>query len=282
MGMGTDAKQYSVFADSMADMTYEEVASAARDGAVVLWGLGVIEEHGPHLPLGTDVYIPTAVLRRVRAIFKERGIASVIVPPFCWGVNKVTGRFPGTFQVRPEIMVELMLDVYASLRKDGFDNAYCLSGHGDLAHIRTIHAAAQLGRSKIGIASHILVAPAIEARLSDGASDPSIVVYDPPSLGNSKFLDIHAGEWETSQMWASFPALVRDDVAKGLKSTDLGQQDLEVWRRGDEHAVRTTPQGYFGDPAAARPERGALQLEQQAQAIAAAIIGRRNPPATGR
>lgn len=46
---------YSVFHDAMADMTYPEIERAARNGAVALWGLGVIEQHGPHLPLATDV-----------------------------------------------------------------------------------------------------------------------------------------------------------------------------------------------------------------------------------
>src|SRR5215475_3977895 len=52
---------YSIFAGTTADMTYTSYASAIRDGAVGLWALGVIEEHGPHLPLASDVYVPTAV-----------------------------------------------------------------------------------------------------------------------------------------------------------------------------------------------------------------------------
>ena len=57
---------YSIFHGTMADMTFPEVMQAAADRAVVLWGLGVIEQHGPHLPLGTDVYMPSALLRRVQ------------------------------------------------------------------------------------------------------------------------------------------------------------------------------------------------------------------------
>src|SRR5215475_4693807 len=52
---------YSIFAGTSADMTYTAYASAIKDGAVGLWALGVIEEHGPHLPLASDVYVPTAV-----------------------------------------------------------------------------------------------------------------------------------------------------------------------------------------------------------------------------
>ena len=57
---------YSMFHDTMADMTYPEVERAARAGACALWALGVIEQHGPHLPLGTDVYVTMARLRRAR------------------------------------------------------------------------------------------------------------------------------------------------------------------------------------------------------------------------
>ena len=48
-------------------------AGARGEGrAVVLWGLGVIEQHGPHLPLGTDVYMPSELLRRVRKQLARR------------------------------------------------------------------------------------------------------------------------------------------------------------------------------------------------------------------
>src|SRR5688572_13614408 len=84
----------SVFSGTMAEMTYKELEEATRNGAVALWALGSIEEHGPHLPLATDVYIPTAQLLPVQQRLAERKIESVIVPAYYWGVNQVTGSFP--------------------------------------------------------------------------------------------------------------------------------------------------------------------------------------------
>src|SRR5262249_15785013 len=101
----------SVFAGTLADMTYVELDEAGRRGAVALWALGVMEEHGPPLPLGTDVYVPTAQLLQVQRKLGEKKISSVIVPAYYWGVNHVTGSFPGSIDVRPEVMTELMLDV---------------------------------------------------------------------------------------------------------------------------------------------------------------------------
>ena len=47
---------YSIFHETMADMTYPEIEAAAKRHAILLWPMGVIEEHGPQLPLGTDIY----------------------------------------------------------------------------------------------------------------------------------------------------------------------------------------------------------------------------------
>jgi len=75
---------------------------------VVLWGLGVIEQHGPHLPAGTDVYMPSELLRRVRTILATKGVSSVIMPPFLLGGESGERIVSGSFVVRPEIMIELM------------------------------------------------------------------------------------------------------------------------------------------------------------------------------
>ena len=53
------------------------------------------------------------------------------MPPFYWGVNQVSGLFPGSFVVRPETMIELMVDLIKSLKKDSFAKLFCVSGHGD-------------------------------------------------------------------------------------------------------------------------------------------------------
>src|SRR3954447_4978007 len=105
---------YSIFRETMADMTFPELAEAAANRAIVLWGLGVIEQHGPHLPLATDVYLPYVLLRQCRQLLAARGIESLLMPPFYWGVNHVTGLFPGSFEVRPAVMLELMVDLIKS------------------------------------------------------------------------------------------------------------------------------------------------------------------------
>ena len=264
---------YSIFHDTMADMTYPEVEQAARDGATLLWGLGVIEQHGPHLPLGTDVYVPSVRLKRVRQLLEEKGISALIVPPFYWGINHVTGGFPGTFQVRPQTMIDLMADVIASVKKDGFRSMFCLSGHGDAMHNRTLDEGVRRGREETGVDVCVVLSRSLAERLGCDLAAPHLVVTE-AERPTGQFVDVHAGNWETSVVWGCYPDLVRQDVIPTLRSTDYGPADLAEWRKGGEATMRKTPHGYLGDPASANPERGRASLEREAGLIANAIAAR--------
>ena len=71
----------NIFVGTIAEMTWYEVEAAAKNGAVLLWAFGVIEQHGPHLPTGTDVYLAgTAARSPSRA--RQAGIQALIVPPY--------------------------------------------------------------------------------------------------------------------------------------------------------------------------------------------------------
>jgi creatinine amidohydrolase len=262
---------YSIFHETMADMTYPEVERAAREGAVALWSLAVIEEHGPHLPLGTDVYLPYVRLRQVRRLLLDRGVKSVIVPAYFWGVNHVTGGFPGSINIRPGVMVELMTDVFRSLFKDGFRTVFCHSGHGDALHNRTIDAAVQLARADIGLDACIVLDAGLARRLGHELPQPHLVVTptDPP-VGDT-FMDVHAGDWETSVLWGFYPGLVKDEISRTLPATNFAPEDLAEWRKGGEHTQRKTPAGYLGNPAAADPQRGRQIMERDTVLIADAI-----------
>jgi creatinine amidohydrolase len=265
---------YSIFHETMADMTFPDLVQAAADRAVVLWGLGVIEQHGPHLPLATDVYMPAALLRQVRHLLRDRGVASVIMPPFYWGVNHVTGMFPGSFEVRPQIMVELMVDLIKSLKKDSFSTLFCVSGHGDALHNRTLLDGLRRGTAESGVTGYFVGAPAFFKRLGFDPADPCLLPTATEVARHSAYFDVHAGMFETSPMWAIYPDLVRTELLPGLKSTDFDAADMAEWRKGRGEALRKTPDGYLGDPAASDPEMGARMMAEQATIVADAIAAR--------
>lgn len=279
----------NIFADTIAEMTWMEVEQAAKDGAVLLWAFGVIEQHGPHLPTGTDVYIPQARLQETKRILAERGIQALIVPPYYWGVNVVSAAFPASYQVRPQTMKALMGDVFASFARDGFQSVFCFSGHGDRLHNLTIHEGICEAVAETGMDISFVVDTALQLRLGLSPVDPCLTIhksgsgtlfgaltaspsaFDEDEDKPPRFIDVHAGQWETSMMLCTCPDLVHDEVRRTLLSTDYGPEDLEQWRKGFEHARQKTPLGYLGDPAAATVDEGRRSLLQSAIRAADAI-----------
>ncbi len=273
------ASSPSVFAGTMAEMTYIELEAATRNGAVALWALGAIEEHGPHLPLATDVYVPTAQLLQVQQRLAQQKISSVIVPAYYWGVNRVTGSFSGSIDIRPEVMTELMTDVFRSLSKAGFKQVFCITGHYDAAHSRAIIEAVRLANRAEDIEANYVVPKPLAFRLGLKVGDAGFILVGPPANAAPTRPDIHAGQAETSMLLSIAPDVVRSEIMPSLKPTDLMPEDVEVWRKGYEHAKRITPLGYLGDPASADAAAGSKRVADEAaafaDAIAASVVGAR-------
>lgn len=263
----------SVFQDTIAEMTYPEVEAALQRGAIGLWATGVIEQHGPHLPTGTDVYIPSARLRAVRTLLAAEGTEALILPPFYWGVNFVSGAFPASIKVRAEVMVELLTDVMKSMAGDGMRHLFLISGHNDRAHNEAVLAAVRKGRLESGLAPCFVCDAAIVRRLGLQPDDPHVLPFDSPpdEAAAGPWLDVHAGGWETSIMLGYNAEVVREDQLRDLPATDLGPDDLAAWRKGWQVARRVTPRGYFGAPATASARRGVDVIEGEARAIAQAL-----------
>ncbi|MFI0404752.1 creatininase family protein [Actinomadura sp. 3N508] len=279
--MTGDGAGGNVFAGTLAELTWHEVDRAARSGAVLLWAFGVIEQHGPHLPGGTDVYIPVARLRTVQGLLAERGVDALIAPPYYWGINVVSGAFPASYNVRPELMREVMVDLLAGMARDGFRHVFCFSGHGDALHNRTIHEGIRAACERTDADASFVTEPALARRIGLDLDDPYLTLCGPDEPPPDGPPDVHAGRWETSLMMHLHPELVREEVRAGLEPSGTGQHELAIWRKGHEHARRVTPDGYLGDPAAAGADQGrrihAAAAEHAAYAIESRL--RRSPSA---
>jgi creatinine amidohydrolase len=265
----------AILSGTMAEMTYVELEAAARDGAVALWALGAIEEHGPHLPLATDVYVPTAQLRLTQQQLAAQKIGSVVVPAYYWGVNNVTGAFPGSIHIRPEIMVELMTDVFRSLARAGFKEIFCITGHYDAAHGRALIEAVRRANQTGIIKAYFVVPKPLGTRLALKEGEAGFLLIEPSTGPAPAHPDLHAGEGETSAVLAIAPDLVHKDIASKLAATDLTAKDVDEWRKGQQRAKEITPQGYLGAPARADAASGAARLELDARRITEAIVSTR-------
>ena len=263
----------SVFAGTFAELTYPAYEEAIARGAVALVPVGVIEQHGPHLPLGTDVYASFRLCRLLVPRLARGGVEALICPPLFWGVNEVTSAFPGSIRVRPEVVAGLVHDVLTSLLDDGFTRVYVVNHHGDRRHnevlrsvLLDLHAEGRRGVRWIEEARHV-------ERVGGRCDEPIWVAFDEPPEATAVLateLGVHAHDQETALVAHYHPGLVDHDALAGLEPTRLGPADLERWRRGGAHAREVTPRGYFGDPHPG--ERTWQWAELRADAMAGAVL----------
>ena len=184
-------------------------------------------------------YVPTAQLRQAQQKLAAQKISSVIVPAYYWGVNNVTGAFPGSIHIRPEIMTELMTDVFRSLARAGFKEIFCITGHYDAAHGRALIEGVRRANQAGIIKAHFVVPKPLGIRLGLQPGETGFLLIEPSGGPAPTHPDLHAGEGETSAILAVAPDLVHKDIAAKLPSTDLTMKDVEEWRKGQERAKRS-------------------------------------------
>lgn len=249
---------YSIFTDTMADMNWKEIEEKGNAKVPVLFPLGVIEEHGPHLPLGTDIYLSYAICKKIKYKLIKLKTDCLIAPPYYWGINHCTGSFPGTFSLKPETMIMALTDIFENLHQFGFDQVYCVNQHGDALHVNTIINSIKAANEKFNMSIRLLMEPydlytyGLSGKedfimLDNAAYSPELFAEDDANEKN--LLDIHAGALETAAMEYFYPDAVRKEIVNQLKSYSLTESSLKVWIAGGEAVKNVVPLGYAGNPA---------------------------------
>jgi creatinine amidohydrolase len=109
----------------LATHTTTTAAEAFSNAEVAVVPTGSVEQHGPALPLGTDLYSAAAVAESVA----ERDDVA-LTPPIPVGVSAHHRQFHGTLSVTPETFEDYAHDVVASLAEHGVRKAVFANGHG--------------------------------------------------------------------------------------------------------------------------------------------------------
>ncbi|HUV61261.1 MAG TPA: creatininase family protein [Thermoplasmata archaeon] len=215
-------------------MNFDEITSKAfselvKDDPLVILPIGATEEHGSHLPLGTDSFQCEYVVERLAEEFD-----ALVLPPIRYGECRSTRKFPGTISLRAETVQALVTDILSELARNGVSKVIVLSGHAGSGHM----AALKLGANRV-VEQH----PDMRVMV---LSDYDIA-YD---LAGQEFPanDGHAGLIETSRVLGIMPDLVGEDRPVGDT-------------RPPKFMVVDDPQSYFptgvmGDSREASAEKG--------------------------
>lgn len=245
------------FSNTMAHMNWEQIREAGAKDVPVLFPLGVIEEHGPHLPLGSDILWSNYICGEVKRTLHENGKEALIAPPYYYGVNHCTGAFPGSFSLKPETFEQVLFEIFCNLHDFGFTQVYCFNYHGDPVHVGSILNAIKKANSELGMKiRYVMEAMDLEMNGLKGDED-FLYVFAPQykmewfeggDASEQGLLDIHAGAFETGILHYMYPGLVDVDKAKTLDSYSLTYENLDKWMEGKESTLEVVPLGYAGNP----------------------------------
>ena len=242
-----------------AEHTWEEVRAAAREGALAVLPCGSTEQHGPMLPLDTDVRIAQRMAEDgARVAWERYQVRALVLPVLPFGLASHHLAFAGTITFEPETYITLLAEILRSVVRHGFRRIAVVSGHGgnmpgiDLAMAKIVHEF----RDRM----------ALRVAQFNGHQDPEFaarsreMMQDQPSEEQP---GIHASRWETSETLADRPELVRRErmVRPTLK---LAQVPEWTWMT---HELSET--GAFGDPSLAVAELGHRTWEAWAEAVGA-------------
>ena len=242
---------------SLDELTASQVAALDRERTIVILPVGMLEQHGPHLPIGADtfgvVYEGNGAARRVARDLV--GWSVVMMPPINYGqsgANRLGDqRFhPGTYSIRQATLRAMVADIGAQLAANGFKWIFVTNGHGAPTHNIALNEACDFVSDTYGVTMLHLTAlfradPKIQA-IGDGITARHFSADEIRSFG----MDVHAGVGETSGMLAVRPDLVRP-VYKTLPSR--AGTSIDELR---SIAMRPDWQGYLSSPAKATAAYG--------------------------
>ncbi|HUS00186.1 MAG TPA: creatininase family protein, partial [Chitinophagaceae bacterium] len=132
----------------VSELTSEKIKSLDKEKTIVLLTGGILEEHGPYLPVFTDGYWNEKFRDTLAKTIASRPDLNVLIFPTIplgnSGANDVGLKysFPGTFTVRFETLRSIFMDLATELGEQGFKYIFVIHGHGAPNHQRAIDQAA--------------------------------------------------------------------------------------------------------------------------------------------
>jgi creatinine amidohydrolase len=230
-------------------LTSPEAGRLAAEGAIGLIATGAVEQHGPHLPLGTDAIIARHLAAEVAARLEPPVIVAPVLPG---GLSSHHLGFPGTVDLTREVFdgyVRALLDTYDAL---GVRAVAIFSAHGGnfgaLAELAGTHGGVRvITYTDIGRYIEVMMA----AAASTGLRVPET--------------DAHAGGLETSQILHVFGEVSFPPDLEGYVAAEPGWME----RLHAEGMKALSPNGVLGRPAGANAAAGKAICDALADELAA-------------
>jgi creatinine amidohydrolase len=219
-------------------------------GACIL-PFGILEKHGPHLPLGTDL-----LNVRYASVHAAEQDYAVVFPEYYFGQIFEAKHEPGTIAYSAPLQLQLLQETTDEMARNGCKKILIVNGHGGNEHLLPFFAQSQLDKP------HDYV---VYAMLGERSR---------PGGPGKKFagVDYHAGENETSNTLVSHPDLVHQDRAKQETGVDLKREHLPEFVYTGIWWYASFPEHYSGDGSVATKELGEWNMKGWVDSIDEALV----------
>jgi creatinine amidohydrolase len=246
----------SLRAQSKLSAKWEELTAAdfrlaiQQSKGTCLLPFGILEKHGPHLPLGTDLLnVRYASLQAVQQEY------AVVFPEYYFGQIFEAKHEPGTVAYSMELQLRLLQETTDEMARNGCKKIVIVNGHGGNEHLLPFFAQAQMDKP------HDYVVYVLDGERSRPGGPAK------KSIG----IDYHAGENETANTMVSRPDLVHLDRAATESGADEKRLNLpETIYTGIWWYARF-PNHYSGDGSVARKELGEWNMKNWIELTVEAI-----------
>lgn len=225
-----------------------------KSGGTAILPIGILEKHGPHAPIGSDL-----IQVREWAARATKQEYAVVFPDYFYGQINEAKHEPGAFALPSRLVWDLLDATCDEIARNGFKKILIINGHGGNPNLLHYFVQTQLERRRDYV-----------VYLHDPAPDPALTEQLNAIRKSPAATDQHAGERETSVLLYLRPDLVKLDRASsesGKNEQRLALPELYTaiwWYAG-------YPNHYAGDGAVATKELGQLVTEQRIASIVKAL-----------
>ena len=226
---------------------FQKAVAKAQNTCVLPFG--IIEKHGPQLPLGTDL-----INVRYASLQGAGQEYAIVFPEYYFGQIFEAKHEPGTVAYSAKLQLELLQETTDEMSRNGCKKILIVNGHGGNNSLIPFFAQSQLD------APHDYVVYALMSHS-----------YPPGRPALKTKVDSHAGESETSHTLVSRPDLVHLDRAGSEYGADQNRLDLPAGVYTGIWWYAKFPEHYAGDGSAATKELGEFDMKAWADSIANAI-----------
>jgi creatinine amidohydrolase len=256
------AQELPVRWDELVASDWKKALEASK--GTCLLPIGILEKHGPHVPIGSDLFHATYISREVA---KREYV--VVFPEYFYGQIYEAKYGEGTFALPPTLISELLQATLDEIARNGFKKILIYSTHGGNPHWLRFFIQSQLDKKRDYVVYYYDPQP------DQAFLEQYTKIRKTPMEG-----DEHAGERETSSMLAIRPDLVKMDRAKDQDGSDQKRlADMpNLWTATSWYA--RFPNHYAGEGAAASVEEGKMLVEHSVSALAKAVRNVKNDQVT--